>query len=114
MIIISSCCSALSIPASVRMTLLFHLRASNRPRGDCEVFRERIPSDPTLPDLPRLGVWVERSKCVLGGGAWVAQSVKHLTLYFGSGRDFTVVGLSPVLGSALTARSLLGILSQKK
>ena len=31
-------------------------------------------------------------------GAWVAQSVEHLTLDFGSGHDPRVMGLSPMLG----------------
>ena len=47
-------------------------------------------------------------------GAWVAQSVKHLTLDFGSGHDLSVVRFSPELGSRLTPRwawSLLKILS---
>ena len=35
------------------------------------------------------------------GGAWVAQSVKHLTLDFNSGHDLGVVGSSPMLGSML-------------
>ena len=33
--------------------------------------------------------------------AWVAQSVKHLTLDFSSGRDLTVLRLSPALGSMM-------------
>ena len=45
------------------------------------------------------------------GGAWVAQSVERLTLDFSSGHDLRVVGSSPALGSARTARSLPGILS---
>ena len=45
------------------------------------------------------------------GGAWVTQSVKHLTLGFGSGHDLTVFGLSPTSSFALTVWSLLGILS---
>ena len=32
------------------------------------------------------------------GGAWVAQSVKHLTLVFGSGYDLTVHGIEPRVG----------------
>ena len=36
------------------------------------------------------------------GGTWVAQSVKRLTLDFGSGRDSRVMGSSPALGSALS------------
>ena len=42
-------------------------------------------------------------------GAWVAQSVKRLTLDFGSDHDLRVMGLSPAWGSALR-ESLLGIL----
>ena len=41
---------------------------------------------------------------------WVARSVKHQTLDFGSGHDLRVVGLSPASGSMLSV-SLLGILS---
>ena len=44
-------------------------------------------------------------------GARVAQSVKRLTLGFDSGHDLTVVGWSPLLGSALTVWNLLRILS---
>ena len=40
-----------------------------------------------------------------------AQSIKCLTLDFGSSHDLTVVGLSPVLGPGLTVGSLLEILS---
>ena len=36
------------------------------------------------------------------GGAWVAQSVEHLTLDFGSGCDPRVVGSSPALGTVLS------------
>ena len=42
---------------------------------------------------------------------WVAQSLKRPTLDLGSGSNFVFVGLSPTLGSALRAQSLLGILS---
>ena len=38
-------------------------------------------------------------------GTWVAQSVKHLTLDFGSGRDLRVLGWSPALGSRLSRES---------
>ena len=44
-------------------------------------------------------------------GAWVAQLVKYLTLDFGSGHDFMVHEIEPALGSALSAWSLLVILS---
>ena len=44
-------------------------------------------------------------------GAWVAQSVKHPSLDFGSGHDLRVHEFEPMLGSVLTAWSLLGILS---
>ena len=36
------------------------------------------------------------------GGAWVAQSVEHLTLDFGSGHDPEVVGSSPASGPSLS------------
>ena len=45
------------------------------------------------------------------GGAWLAQSVKCLTLEFGSGHELMVPELEPLSGSALTVESLLGILS---
>ena len=35
-------------------------------------------------------------------GAWVAQSVEHPTLDFGSGHDLRLVKSSPMLGSALS------------
>ena len=41
----------------------------------------------------------------------MAQSVKHLTFDFSSRHDLMVHGIKPVLGSVLTAWSLLGILS---
>ena len=41
----------------------------------------------------------------------MAESVKCQTLDLGPGHDLMAVGLSPVSGSALTAWSLLGILS---
>ena len=48
-------------------------------------------------------------------GAWMAQSVKHPTLDFGSGHDLRVREFKPHVrlcsGSELTMRSLLGILS---
>ena len=40
---------------------------------------------------------------------WVAQSVKHPTLDFGSGRG--LMGSSPTLGSLLSAQTVLWILS---
>ena len=36
-------------------------------------------------------------------GNWVAQSVKRLTLGFGSGHDLTVHEFEPCVGSALTS-----------
>ena len=47
----------------------------------------------------------------MGRGAWLAQSVKCLTLDFGSVYDLRIVGSSLALGSALTAWCLLGILA---
>ena len=44
-------------------------------------------------------------------GALVAQLVERPTLGFGSGHDLMVYGLNSTLGSALTALSLLGVLS---
>ena len=44
-------------------------------------------------------------------GARMAQSVKRLTLDFGSGHDLTVCELEPASGSEPTARGLLGIVS---
>ena len=41
----------------------------------------------------------------------MTQLVKHLTPDFGSGHDLTVCALEAELGSGLTARSLLGIVS---
>ena len=41
----------------------------------------------------------------------MAQSLQHPTLDFGSGHDLTVEGQGPAPGSALTARSLLEMLS---
>ena len=38
-------------------------------------------------------------------GAWVAQSVKHLTLDFSSGPDLRVVGSSPASDSVLNGES---------
>ena len=35
---------------------------------------------------------------VQGGGAWVAQSVEHLSLDFGSGHDLTVCDIEPHVG----------------
>ena len=43
-------------------------------------------------------------------GTWVAQSVRHLTLDFGSRHDLAVRRSSPASGSVLSAQSLLGIL----
>ena len=37
-------------------------------------------------------------------GVWVAQSVEHLTLDFGSGHDPRVMGLSPTSGSMLSMK----------
>ena len=45
-------------------------------------------------------------------GAWVAQSVKHPTLDFGSGHDLTVCEFEPHVGLCTdNVQSLLGILS---
>lgn len=38
-------------------------------------------------------------------GAWVAQSIEHLTLDFVLGHDLGVVGSSPPLGSMLSGES---------
>ena len=38
-------------------------------------------------------------------GAWVAQSVGHLALGFGSGHDLLVVGSSPASGSLYSVES---------
>jgi len=38
-------------------------------------------------------------------GAWVAQSVRHLTLDFGSGHDLRVMRSSPASGSAQAMES---------
>ena len=38
-------------------------------------------------------------------GAWVAQSVEQTILGFGSGHDFVVIGLSPMLVSRLSVES---------
>ena len=40
----------------------------------------------------------EESKTGANRGAWGAQSVKRLTLYFGSGHDLTVHGFEPRIG----------------
>ena len=49
--------------------------------------------------------------CAPVGSALVAQSVRHLTLDFGSGHHLTFREFEPrVAGSALTAQSLLGSL----
>ena len=40
-------------------------------------------------------------KRIVGRGAWVAQSVKCLTLDLGSGHDLRVVRSNPMLGSEL-------------
>ena len=46
------------------------------------------------------------------GSIWVAQSVKQLILDFGSGLDLMVHDFEPhISGSALTVKSLLGVLS---
>ena len=41
----------------------------------------------------------------VGVCAWVAQSVKHVTCDFNSGRDFRVLGWNPMLGSVLSGES---------
>ena len=51
------------------------------------------------------------SKYKVNRRAWVAQSVKDLTLDFSSDRDLMVHESEPCMGSALTMQSLLGILS---
>ena len=40
-------------------------------------------------------------------GAWVAQSINHPTLDFGSGHDLTVVSSSPASGSVLSGGARL-------
>ena len=44
-------------------------------------------------------------------GTWVAQLVRHMTLVLGSGHDLLVCEIEPMLDSALTVQTLLGILS---
>ena len=41
-------------------------------------------------------------------GTWVAQSVEHATLDFGSGHDLGVLGSSPMWGSVLSGESASG------
>ena len=41
-------------------------------------------------------------------GTWVAQSVRHLTLDFGSDRDFRILRSSPPVGSVLSEESTRG------
>ena len=40
-------------------------------------------------------------------GTWVAQSLKHLALDFGSGHDLTVVRSSPMSDSTLNVEGIL-------
>ena len=51
------------------------------------------------------------SKLTSDRGVWMALSVKCFTLDLGSGHDLSFGSWSPTSGSALTGRSLLGILS---
>ena len=44
-------------------------------------------------------------------GAWMAQSVGHQAVDFGSGHDLMVCRIEPVSGSALVVQTLLGTLS---
>ena len=67
---------------------------------------------PSLSAPPQLTLSLSLSKINIkkkSRGAWVAQLVKHLTSAQVMISRF--MGSSPVLGSVLTARSLLGILS---
>ena len=48
---------------------------------------------------------------MLCSGTWVAQSVEHQTLDFGSGHDPRVMGSSPTLGSTLSVETALDYLS---
>ena len=50
-------------------------------------------------------MWTHNSYLKESPGIWVAQSVKHPTLDYGTGRVLTVVRLSPDLGSALGMES---------
>ena len=47
----------------------------------------------------------------MGRGTWAAQSVKRLTLDFGSGHDLTVCKTKPHVRLMLSAQRLLVILS---
>ena len=63
---------------------------------------------------PEVGVceaWSGKSEKAGLRGTWVAQLVKRLTLDLGSCHDLEVCGIQPLVGSVLTAWSLLGILS---
>lgn len=44
-------------------------------------------------------------KIKLGGDTWVAQSVRHLTVDFGSGHDSQGLGIEPTSGSRLSEKS---------
>ena len=59
----------------------------------------RFPSDQAM--VSQNAAWVEEPFKPQARDARVAQSVKHVTLDFGSGHDRRVVTQSPVLGSAL-------------
>ena len=59
--------------------------------------------------------WTEPLRCpskrFVSWGTWVAHSIKHLALDFGSGHDLRVMGLSTALGSTLGMESAWDSLS---
>jgi len=71
-----------------------------------DVYSSIINNNQTMEKEPKCPLTDERIKKMWYiGGTWVAQSVNHLTLDFGSGRDLRVMGLSPTLGSVLSGES---------
>ena len=65
------------------------------------VYRLNIPNDVGFQNLQVIAAQeIIRRICkrIKLGGAWVAQSVEHRTLDFGSGHDLTVHGFKPHVG----------------
>ena len=65
------------------------------------LYRNYIPIQRLNPNISLLELYYFNSN-TLPRGAWVAWSVKRLTLDLGSGHDVTVMGSSPTSGSALS------------
>ena len=84
---------------------MYRQRNSQKENVNCdENFPEEVMSVKNF-TLKKLSEIFDNTESVKDWGIWVAQSVKHPTLDFDSGRGLTVRGIEPALGSVRSKES---------